>query len=130
MSHPGPSCTSIGFLITIVMIDWRLFTMLHIYIYIVHSILSLSFAATYIWKRDKCNRSLRSNQNPYIEEEQKTEKVQKDKQRYTNNTYKTKDRVTLTPLKTGGERRCSGSVNSPCSTIDTRRVNLVTNPVI
>ena len=45
------------------------------------------------------------NQNPYIEEEQTTqcpkEEVQKDKQRYTKHTYKTKDRVTRTPLKTG-----------------------------
>ena len=31
------------------------------------------------------------------------ESVQKDKQRSTKHTYKTKDRVTLTPLKTGGE---------------------------
>jgi hypothetical protein len=51
----------------------------------------------------------RGNQNPYIEEEQTTqwlkEKVQKDKQRSTNHihVYKTKDRVTQTPLKTGGE---------------------------
>jgi peptidyl-tRNA hydrolase len=29
------------------------------------------------------------------------EKVQKDKQRSTKHTYKTKDRVTRTPLKTG-----------------------------
>jgi hypothetical protein len=45
------------------------------------------------------------NQNPYIEEEQTTqwpkEKVQKDKQRSTKHTYKTKDRVTRTPLKPG-----------------------------
>ena len=37
-------------------------------------------------------------QNPYIEEEQTTqwpkEKVQKDKQRSTKHTYKTKNRVT------------------------------------
>ena len=50
-------------------------------------------------------RYQRGNQNPYIEEEQKTqwpkEKVQKDKQRSTKHTYKTKDRVTRTPLKTG-----------------------------
>ena len=43
------------------------------------------------------------NQNPYIEEEQTTqwtkEKVQKDKQRSTKHTYKTKDWVTRTPLK-------------------------------
>ena len=45
------------------------------------------------------------NQNPYIEEEQTTqwpkEKGQKDKQRSTNHTHKTKDRVTRTTLKTG-----------------------------
>ena len=43
-------------------------------------------------------RYQRGNQNPYIEEEQTTqwpkEKVQKDKQRSTKYTYKTKDRVT------------------------------------
>ena len=33
------------------------------------------------------------------------EKVQKDKQRSTKHTYKTKDRVTPNPLKTGGELR-------------------------
>ena len=41
----------------------------------------------------------------YIEEEQTTqwpkEKIQKDKQRSTKHTYKTKDRVTRTPVKTG-----------------------------
>jgi hypothetical protein len=49
-------------------------------------------------------RYQRGNQNPYIEEEQTTqwlkEKVQKDKQRSTKHTHKTKDRVTRTPLKT------------------------------
>jgi len=38
-------------------------------------------------------------------------KVQKDKQRSTKHTYKTKDRVTRTPLKTGG----GGGVNSGVS---------------
>jgi len=79
-------------------------------------------------------RYQRGNQNPYIEEEQTTqwprEKVQKDKQRSTKHTYKTKDRVTRTQLKTGGELRCSGRVSSSCSTSGTRRANLVTNPVI
>ena len=59
-----------------------------------------------------CKKSLKiskgGNQNPYIEEEQTTqwpkEKVQKDKQRSTKHTYKTKDRVTQTPLKS--ERAC------------------------
>jgi hypothetical protein len=69
-----------------------------------------------------------------IEEEQKTqwpkEKVQKDKQRSTKHTYKTKYRVTRTPLKTEGELRCSERVSSSCSTSGTRRTTLVTNPVI
>ena len=60
------------------------------------------------------------NQNPYIEEEQTTqwskEKVQKNKQRSTKHTYKTKDRVTRTPLKTGGELRYPGRVSCSCST--------------
>ena len=54
------------------------------------------------------------NQNPYIEEELTTqwpkEIVQKDKQRSTKHTHKTKDRVTRTPLKT--ELRFSGRVSS------------------
>ena len=36
----------------------------------------------------------------------------KDKKRSTEHTYKTKDRVTRTPLKTGGELRCFGRVGS------------------
>ena len=36
----------------------------------------------------------------------------------------------MNPLKSGVELRCPGRVISSCSTIDTRRVNLVTNPVI
>jgi phage repressor protein C with HTH and peptisase S24 domain len=74
------------------------------------------------------------NQNLYIEEEQTTqwskEKVQKDKQRSTKHTYKTTDRVTRTPLKTGGEIRCSRRVSSSSSTSETLHVNLITNPVI
>jgi hypothetical protein len=55
--------------------------------------------------------------------------VFKDK-RSTKHTHKTKDRVTRIPLKTGGELRCSGRVSNSCSTSGTRRVNLVTNPMI
>jgi hypothetical protein len=47
-------------------------------------------------------------------------KIQKDKQRSTKHTYKAKVRVTQFQLKTG-EFRCSSG---------TRRVNLVTNPII
>jgi hypothetical protein len=46
------------------------------------------------------------HQNPYIEDEQTTqwlnEKLQKDKQKSTKHTHKTKDRVQQTPLKTRG----------------------------
>ena len=51
-------------------------------------------------------RCKRGKQNPYIEEQTTQwpkEKVQKDKQRSTKNTHKTKDWVTRTPLKTRGE---------------------------
>ena len=72
-----------------------------------------------------CRKSLKipkgGNQNPYIEEEQTTqwpkEEVQKDKQRSTKHTNKTKDRVTLTPLNTGGELMCSGRVGSSCRSL-------------
>jgi hypothetical protein len=91
------------------------------------------------WQSEEFNirkvwRYQRGNQNAYIEEQQTTqwpkEKVQKDKQRSTKHTYKTKDLVTRTQLKIGGEFRCSGRVSSSSSTSGTRRVNLVTNPVI
>ena len=59
------------------------------------------------------------NQIPYIEEEQTTqwlkERVQKDKQRSIKHTYKTKDQLTRTPLKAGGELRCLGRLSSSCS---------------
>jgi hypothetical protein len=60
----------------------------------------------------------------------KRKKTQKEKQRSTKHTHKTWDRVTRTPLKTGGELRFSGRVSSSYSTNSTRSVNLVTNPVI
>jgi hypothetical protein len=52
--------------------------------------------------RMKSLKIQRGNENPYIEEQTTQwpkEKVQKDKQRSTKHTYKTKDRVTRTPLK-------------------------------
>ena len=79
-------------------------------------------------------RYQRGHQNPYIKERQTIkwpkEKVQRDKQRSTKHTHKTKDRVTRTPLKTRGELMCSGSVSISCSTSGIRCVNLVTNPAI
>jgi hypothetical protein len=53
---------------------------------------------------------------------------QKDKKWSTRYTHKTKDRVTRTQLKTGGELRCLRKGKRSCYTSDTRRVNLVTNP--
>ena len=55
------------------------------------------------------------------------------KRKRTNNdlqniTQKTKDRAARIPLKSRGEIRCSGKVNSFCSTCDTRRNTLVTKP--
>jgi len=85
-----------------------------------------SYLQRIVWRYQRCNH------NPYIEEEQTTslpkEKVQSDTHRFTKHTYKTKDRVTRTPLTTGGELRCSGKVGYYCSTRGL--VNLVTNPVI
>ena len=56
--------------------------------------------------------------------------VLKDKQRSTNYTHRTKDRVTQAPLKTGDELGCCGRVSSSCSTGGTRCVTLVAKPVI
>ena len=60
----------------------------------------------------RVGRYLMCNQNPYIEEGQTTqwpkEKSTKDKLRSTKHTHKTKDRVTRTPLKIGGELRSPG----------------------
>jgi len=58
----------------------------------------------------------------------RTKEQKRSIKQYTK--QKTKDRVTRTVLKTGGELRCSGCVSNSYSTSDTRRVNLVTNPVI
>ena len=85
------------------------------------------------WPKEEFADTKGDNQNPYIEEQTTQwpkEKVQKDKQRSTKHAYKSKDRVTRTPLKTGGEFWCSGRITSSFSTSGTRRVNLVINPVI
>jgi hypothetical protein len=47
-----------------------------------------------------------------------------------NTTQKNNDRATRTPLKPEENSGASGKVSSSCSTSDTRRVTLVTNPVI
>jgi len=102
------------------------------YYILVKKINNPSNKCSYLQRRVWINQ--RGNQNPYIEEKQTAqlpkEIVQRDKQRSTKHAYKTKDRVTRTPLKTWGELRGSGRVGSSCFTSGTRRVNLVTNPVI
>ena len=56
--------------------------------------------------------------NLYIKEEQTTQWPKENVQTTIYKTYKTKDWVTRTPLKTGGELMCSGRVGSSCSTSD------------
>ena len=67
-------------------------------------------------------------EDPELAEKQTTqwpiENGKKDKQRSTKHRDKAKDLVTLTPLKTEGELRCSGRVSSSFSTSGTSRVNL------
>jgi hypothetical protein len=53
-----------------------------------------------------------------------------DKKHKRRNNDRQNIHIKRTPLKIGGELRCSGRVSSSCSTSGTRRVNLVTNPVI
>ena len=57
---------------------------------------------------------IRISKNRQLNDQKK--KGQKDKQRSTIHTHKTKDRVIGTPLKTGCELGCSGRVGSSCST--------------
>jgi hypothetical protein len=67
--------------------------------------------------------NLKGNQNPQIEERQKTQrKKNKRKNNDKQNIHKIKDLVTLTPLKIGGELRCFGRVRSSCSTSGTRGI--------
>ena len=84
---------------------------------IVYERINLKVKANKTFEVRRVWRYQRGNQKSYIEE-QKTqwpnEKVQKDKQRSTKHTYKTKDRVTRTPPKTGCELGCSGRVSSSC----------------
>ena len=84
----------------------------------------------------ECNKSLKipKGKSESVNRWRTEKNGQQKKEKRTNNiykhTYKTKDRVTQTPLKTGDELMCSRRVSSFCSTSGTRRVNLVTNPVI
>jgi len=95
------------------------------------TILYLSNLTQWVWR---IWRYQRYNQNSEIEEEHTTQwpkqKGQKDKQRSGKHTHKAKDAVTQTPLQVWDELRCPGRVSSSFSTSGTRRINLVTNPVL
>ena len=86
----------------------------------------ISFKTRRIWGVIRIRISKKNRQHNGQKKEYKTE----DKQRFTKHTHKTKDWVTWTPLKTGGDLRSPGRVGSSCSTSGTSCVNLVTNPVI
>jgi len=84
-----------------------------------------------IWRYQReVIRIRKSKKDRERNDKKKTNKKTNNKQQSIKHTHKTKDRVTRTPLKTWGERRCSGKVGSSCYTSATRRANLVTNPVI
>jgi hypothetical protein len=57
------------------------------------------------------------------------QKRQNDKQ-WTYKTLHRKDRATRKPVETGVELMNPGKVSSSCSTYGTRRITLVTNPII
>jgi hypothetical protein len=70
-------------------------------------------------------RYQRGNQNPYI----KGEQIDNTMAKRTNNDLQN-IHIKRTPLKTGGELGCSGRVSSSYFTNGTRRVYLVTHPMI
>jgi hypothetical protein len=69
----------------------------------------------------------------HISKKNRQHNGQKKKYKKTNSNLQNihiKDRVKRTPLRTGGEPKCCGRVNSSCSTSSIHHVNLVINPVI
>ena len=79
----------------------------------------------------KAWRYQRGNQKPYLYIGE-GQTIQLGKRKSTSNDLhrKEKNRSTRIPLKPGCELWCSGRVSSSCSTCDTCRMTLVTNPVI
>jgi len=73
-------------------------------------------------------RSCKSKEDRLCNGQKKRDKqASKDPQ---NITPKTKNRATWTPLKPGGELRCSGRVRSSYSTFDTRRVPAIMKSLV
>ena len=81
-------------------------------------------------KRLKIPTGLSESVNRWMTTQCPKVKRQRDKQRSTKHTHKTKYRLTRAPLKPGSELRCSERVSSSCSTSDIRRVNQVINSLI
>lgn len=85
------------------------------------------------WPFKKVWRQQGGNHTPYIEGQaiqlpkRKTDNYQ---QNNTQSTQKSKDRVTLLPLKPGVDIRCFGRVGSSYTTSATHRVTPVTNKMI
>ena len=81
------------------------------------------FICLHVYVISRVWRSERGNYNPSIDDGQTTqwpkEKGQRTNNDLQNTTQKTKDRVTRTPLKTGGKLKCSERVSSSCSTSGT-----------
>jgi len=86
----------------------------------------------FIFQRNKCKKSLKipkgQSETVYRRRTDNTMAKRKSTKGQTTidkHTYKTKDGVTRTPLKTGDELMCSGRVGSSCSTSGTRRFRLL-----
>jgi hypothetical protein len=78
---------------------WYVFKLTEMSQYPSGTIVELSFIIAY-----HCEKSLKIPESVYrrrTDNAMPKEKVEKDKQRSTKHTHKTKDRVTRTPLKTG-----------------------------
>ena len=68
-----------------------------------------------IWSPITEGREDFEDQSPFIEDGQTT---QWSKEKGQKHTHKTKDRVTRTPLKTGGKLMCSGRVSVPVPLVE------------
>ena len=97
------------------------------YLFVFLSFHICHFIVRRVWRYQRSKSGYRRRTDNTMAKRKSTEGHKKDLQNIHFCTYKTKDRVTWTTPKTGGELRCSGSVSSSFSTSDTRRVNLVTN---
>jgi hypothetical protein len=64
------------------------------------------------WPKQRSTDNTMAKTKKYRQYNGQNKEAQNDNQRSTQHTHKSKDRVTRTPLKSGGELRCSGRVSS------------------